>query len=331
MLFAIQRASTGPVCFRVVFGALLLSLLMGCGPSDDFSNPEAFPYTASLADSDSPFYPVDLTGDGRDERIQVQQEEAEQRGAVRVYTHERRTVGQVNFAGHIEEDLHFHDTNGDGQLEILVPQVKNDSLHLAIVDAQAEKQGRIFVTTGSPREESEGSIPWIAEVVDVQFDDVTANGDDEIIVTAKTRLARTPRGVFVRSFPEGEPVSEYRTGASITDPVLFNRENGVANLFFGSSAPNNGAHVGEMNDRNSYIASVGIKKGPEVEAELNWHRRMGEYGAVLTHTLATLMAPVHHRSLPMHGVIEVALVQTVLCVSILNRVIRSPCTPIPLK
>ena len=256
-----------------VLWMVLALLLTACSPDDDFSSPEAFPYTATLVDGSKPFYPVDLTGDGRDER--VLHLTGEQGNGFKLYTHERRTIDQVNFAGQIGENLYFEDTNGNGRLEILAPVMRNDSLYIMVVDAQGEKREQIFVMSGEPRVEPDGRIPWRAEAVDIVFDDVTGNGSDEIIVVAKTLLARTPRGVFVRSFPEGEPIGEYLTGASIRTPVFYDHENGSARLIFGSSSTNNQAFVGLMNDRNSYVAGIGFGGERDGNPALNWYRHMG--------------------------------------------------------
>lgn len=258
--------------YLLLWTALAL-LLAACSPTDDFSSPAAFPYTATYVDGNFPFYPVDLTGDGRDERV-VPLSGAEGNG-IKLYTHERRTIDQVNFAGQIGENLYFEDTNGNGRLEILAPVMRNDSLYIMVVDAQAQKREQIFVMSGEPRVEPEGTIPWRAAVEDIVFDDVTADGNEEIIVVAKTLLASTPRGVFVRSFPGGKSIGEYRTGASITTPAFYDHENGSARLIFGSTATNNQASVGRMNDRNSYVASIGLGGAQDGNPVLNWYRRMG--------------------------------------------------------
>jgi signal transduction histidine kinase len=255
---------------------LLLSVffLGACSLDEDVANPRSYPFTLDIVESAPAFYAVDLTGNGRDERVRKPVQETDAWSHIKMYRHDGRTIDQVNFAGEATKP-HFEDANGDGRLEMFVPVLHNDSLSLVVVDAQGQKREQIFIMSGEPREEAEGEIPWKAAVRDVHFADVTRDGEEELITAAVTHLARTPRGIFVHSFPEGDRLGRYLMGGYLRSPTFLVESENDKGVLFSTYSVNNGAQAGGLSDRSSHVGFVGLTGKTTEHPSLVWAEQIG--------------------------------------------------------
>lgn len=255
---------------------LLFSVLVlgACSLDEDVANPRSYPFTLDIVESSPAFYAVDLTGNGRDERVREPVQETETWSHIKMYRHDGRTIDQVNFAGEATKP-HFADANEDGRLEMFVPVLHNDSLSLVLVDAQGQKREQIFIMSGTPREEAEGEIPWKAAVRDVHFADVTGDGEEELITAAVTHLARTPRGIFVHSFPEGDPLGQYLTGGYLRSPTFLVESEDDKGILFSTYSVNNGARAGGLSDRASHVGFVELTGKMEENPSMKWAEQTG--------------------------------------------------------
>jgi signal transduction histidine kinase len=249
---------------------------VGCAASDEELDPTHYPGQLHQVDEDGPVEYVDLDGDGTDERILYHDPETpaisrEGRASLILRTLNNRTIDQVNFSGALGR-LHFADFEDDGRLEILVPVVRSDSLFLHVVDSQGRKQGRFFVTTGTPRVEPEGTMPWDPNVSDVFLSDVNGDGSPELVTLANTYYAQLPRGVWVHDLEQGVLLGEQVIGAAIRRGFVEDVDDDpYPELVFSTGSPNNGAVAGGMDDQHAYIAAFELSVAPRVQ----WKREMG--------------------------------------------------------
>ena len=201
----------------------------------------------------------------------------QERTPSRLSTLTRRTIQQVNYAATVVPDLQFVDLNTDGTLEILVPILRNDSLYVGVVSADGRKQDRFFVTAGQPRQEPEGEIAWDPWVTAAFMRDVTQDGAAELILGVTTRYAQQPRGVWVFSWPDAQLLGQVEVGAYLKldegDEAYVDDFDGDGRLelFFTSSASDNGGRAGGLSDRHAYVGAFELGATPR----LDWHRRVG--------------------------------------------------------
>ena len=260
---------------RIVAWILLAAAIGGC-TLPDATDPNIYPYQLAERQEVEAFMPVDLEGDGRDERIVTWRREGANSSpdAVVLATLDRRTIQQVNYAASVTDRVQALDLNSDGTLEIVVPLVRNDSLFLSIVSAEGRKQGQLFVTSGAPRTEPEGTLPWDPAVRYATMLDVTGDGRAELVVAVVTRYARLPRGVWVFSWPERQLLGQQVVGAMITGDQYASNfdDDGFIELFFTSAASDNGAVAGGLDDQHAYIGAFELRGTPRLE----WTREMGD-------------------------------------------------------
>ncbi len=255
----------------------LLLVIIGCGACTaphQAPDPEALPYRLEPQQEGTPFYAADLQGDGRDERVLLRKRSGDDTApnAVVLTTLGRRTIQQVNYAATMVDRIQFLDLDSNGVLEVLVPIVRNDSLYVSIVSADGRKMDRLFVTTGRPRVEPEGTMPWDPAVTGAFMADATNDGNPELILTVKTRYAQLPRGVWVFTWPEQQRLGQQVVGAMINQEHLGNFDDDAhPELFFTSSASDNGAEAGGLDDRHAYVGAFELGASPR----LQWHRAVG--------------------------------------------------------
>ena len=262
-------------CARLAIGLLLAVAVGGCA-FPDATDPNTYPYRLQEDQQVQPFIPVDLEGDGRDERI-IRWRRDEHTGspnAVVLATLDRRTIQQINYAGTVVGRIQALDLDSDGTLEVLVPLVRNDSLYLSIVSATGRKQGQLLITSGEPREEPEGTLPWDPRVRYATMVDATGDGRAELVVAAVTRYACLPRGVWVFSWPERRLLGKKVVGALITGEQHISNfdEDPPLELFFTSSASDNGAVAGGLDDQHAHIGAFELRGTPQLE----WTRTLGD-------------------------------------------------------
>ncbi len=262
----------------------IVLLVSGCTLGPDHLDPDTLPYRlntihhTSGSRSSYEIMHADLTGDGPDEYIlhpPNNERDPFSRSDITLYTPSGRTIEQVNFAGQATPPF-THDVTGDGRLEILVPVVHENTLGVHVVDATGNKLYHIPIMSGTPRQEPEGEIEWFANVHEMWLTDVTGDGDDELVTIATTRLARTPRGVFVHRLPDGEELSHWPTGTFMGNGVFIPRDSdNPPSIVYGSSAVNNGANVNGQDDRASHVGRIPLPSPLPDTLEQAWGRRTG--------------------------------------------------------
>ena len=125
--------------WRLIAMGLLVCTVAACRDGA-VPDPAGLPFRVEpRTEFSHPATPVDLDRDGSDEivyRYRPRQDVAYALSAVVLRSADLQTIDQVNYQGRLEP-LEFIDTDGDGNLEILVPIVRNDSLYYSIVGADA--------------------------------------------------------------------------------------------------------------------------------------------------------------------------------------------------
>ena len=255
---------------------LLLVFAGGSGCAlPDATDPNTYPYRLETDRDVRPFMPVDLEGDGRHERVfrWIRDGRTGSPNAVVLATLGGRTIQQVNYAGTVVDRIETLDLDSDGTRELLVPILRNDSLYISIVSAEGRKQGRLFVTSGQPRQEPEGALPWDPGVRYAAMVDATGDGRAELVVVAVTRYAQLPRGVWVFAWPGRQLLGKHVVGALISgDRYVGNfDEDSYGELFFTSAASDNGAVAGGLDDQHAYIGAFELRGTPRLE----WTRKLG--------------------------------------------------------
>lgn len=192
--------------------------------------------------------------------------------------HDGQIIDQVNYAEPIGYP-HVLDLESDGNLEILVPFVRNDSLFASFVDAQAQELYQIYLAKGKPRQVPSGHKPWDPQVRGIFLEDVNADGRAELITIIATRLARLPRGVWVHTLPKGKLLGKKIIGAipSVHESFLGDfDEDGRLEILLATGASDNGAVAAGMDDRHSYLIAFDLGLPPLVQPSVEWHVEMGD-------------------------------------------------------
>lgn len=225
----------------------------------------------------SAFIPVDLDGDGYDERVRVSKNmPSRTHDAIILREHDGQIIDQVNYStqANVLKDLHFVDMDGDDVLEVFVPYVKNDSLFINILDAQAKDKGTLFLTTGQPRQLQSGTVDWDPRLYDLFLHDVNADGREELVVVFSTGYAQQPRGVWVFSFPDGVLLGNKQIGAKPNVNIYrgdFDQDR-RQEVLFGTGTANNESHAGGFDDQHAYLMAIELAEAPEAE----WSAEMGD-------------------------------------------------------
>lgn len=259
---------------RALLGLLCAAILAGCFSGPD---PAKYPYRLRQTGQTGTVRFADLDQDGRPEEINTKEwgrknGDPMRRSAVTLKVHGGRTIEQVNYAGDLVASIHVLDIGRDGRQEVIVPFVRNDSLFLSVVSATGTKRQQFFVTAGSPRREPEGTLPWDPEVRAVYQTDATGDGETELVTVMMTRLARTPRGFWVHDLETGERLASWTSGAMIDAFALRDGVGeGQLDLLCASSASNNGARGGGLDDQHAYLFRVALGSSPTLE----WKRELG--------------------------------------------------------
>jgi len=249
---------------------VFLVFVSGCVSPFD---PDTHPNRLEPVDQRSTYRPVDLDGDGRDERVRKGQLPNGKEESVIIKSLSGRATAQVHFAGEIIS-LQFLDLTQNGDLEIVAAVVKEDSLFYNVVSAVGEKLHRFHVLSGEPRQEPGGTIQWDLRGAYIRRADVLGDGTPELISFFRTGYARQPRGVWIHTYPEGEQVGRQRIGGLVRGDFYFGDidEDTVSEWIFGTIATNNGAEAGGMRDDRAYLGAIEAGASPHVE----WSREIGE-------------------------------------------------------
>jgi len=259
------------ICVLALAGS---GLIGGCASEID---PTDFPYRLEETyRKNRPVRFVDLDQDGQADEMHVLQKPDAEYSAVKLRVHEGRVIEQVNFAGDLAPNIQFLDLQQDGQMEVLVPVVRHDSLFLSVVGAEGTKKMKLFVAEGEPRREPEGTIPWDPDVREVYRADANGDGEPELITVMMTRLARKPRGIWVHDLQTGERLFSWTSGAMVDAFALRDIENdGTLDFIGATAASNNGATGGGLDDRHAYLFRLSLNSGSGRTPQLIWKRRLG--------------------------------------------------------
>jgi len=259
-----------------VFFALAAALTGGCEAFD--RGPKSYPYRATQFETaDGTRHHRDLDGDGRDEILVEKPVGGEKDGpssyeALTIRTQAGQVISQTNFAGDVAGELQFADLGDDGRMETIVPVLRRDSLFLVLLDPRGRKRKTLYLTSGDPRKEPEGHLPWDPQVRGAHVADVNEDGQNELITVMVTRLARRPRGVWVHDLGTGERLGRWTTGAMI-DHFVFEDLVGsdAPELLAATGASNNGARGAGMDDQHAYLFLLDLPPQPD----LIWKRQLG--------------------------------------------------------
>ncbi len=241
---------------------LWLLMLVACAPSG-FPVPDQQPYTfeevIGISDDGQALF-VDLTGDNWDEIVSwAPQNPLENRAHITIRTHDSQTIDQVNFAGRISQPK-FLDIEGDGMTEILVPVIQGDSLFVTSVNFRGDKLNTIFLTSGSPRIEPDGNMPWDPSALKFFALDVMLDEAPELVTVVQTGFARLPRGILIHTL-DGVLLRQCIVGASMGMLHLLDvDDDGHWELLVAAGSADNGAIAGGFDDVNSYLLEFGLSK-----------------------------------------------------------------------
>jgi signal transduction histidine kinase len=264
-------------------------LLTACSGGDLGLDPRTLPFRFEVVrEFPHSTIAVDLDGDGQDEFVWVRTFNAPprwpnepRRDAVVLQTHRGEAIDQLNYVGQVLPP-HFLDVTGDTLPEILVPLLRNDSLFLSIADGRGRKLQSFLLTTGRPRIEPDGVLPWDPTIQAFYAVDITGDGNLELITVIATAFARAPRGVLVHDLRDGRLLGQALVGAALlahsppTGSVLADFDgDGTPEIIIASVSTNNGAAAGGFDDRHAYL--IVFRLVPEVEVA--WSRLMGELGS----------------------------------------------------
>ena len=260
---------------------------LGCGSETQTLDPEIQPYTLEEENHHvDPFWPIDLDSDGYDERVQITDPPpSHKKTALALHEFDGQIIDQVNYA-HPINNPHFLELD-DGDIDILVPFVRNDSLFASIVAVEGnevEKKQPIFLTSGKPRRENDGLIDWDPMIRGAFLEDVNADGHDELITVIATGYARRPRGVWVHSLQNGELLGHAEIAGMPSRDMSFIGDfddDGRQDIILSTGASNNGAVLGDMDDEHSYLVAFDIGIPPHVKPSVAWREEKGGLGTAM--------------------------------------------------
>lgn len=252
-------------CFLLGVVAFCCTPLLACTSGTETLDPDKLPYTLEEVFWESKFYPADLDGDGRDERVRVSRNvPSREHDALILRQFDGQLIGsELGYSEQAEivGDPHFLDLDSDGVLEVLLSIVRNDSLFLSIVDGQtAQEREQIFLTNGAPQPQGGGFIPWDPKVRAIFREDIDGDGVYELVTVISTGYVPRPRGVFIHSLDDGRLLDDHLIGADPVPDIFFGDFDGDDQweVVFATGAPNNGGNEGDLDDRHSYLVAVNL-------------------------------------------------------------------------
>jgi nitrogen-specific signal transduction histidine kinase len=253
-----------PATLRGLFPATAgLLALAACADGRGASVPDALPFVAQhVRDFSERSTFADLDGDGRDEILHLLPDRPVGVDVLRILGQGSEIVDQFNIVGDLLPP-HVLDWDGDGEVEVFMPFTRNDSLHLTVGDVRGRKLFSFALTSGVPRVEPDGVLPWDPSVVLFTTADVDGRRGPELVTVVRTNLARSPRGVFVHTLPDGEALGALEFGAAVHQATELDLDgDGAKELLLASLATDNGANAGGLDDLHSYVLAVRVARTP---------------------------------------------------------------------
>ncbi len=216
-----------------------------------------FPYIFKVQkkiDRDS--YIFDLDHNGEDEFVVLGNKNLEFNTLSRIHIrdHEYALIEQVNFNGKLQRPYAI-DWNEDGDDEILMPYIRNDSLFMQILNWRGKKLKHAFMLAADNFPDRNRNQPWTGHISSLLWHDLDHDAKKEIIIFMSEGHARAPRGIFVY---EGETITlrwKFEIGPAIpTKPYLIDSNNDdYMEILFPTSAPSNGYQKNGSDDQHSYL------------------------------------------------------------------------------
>lgn len=239
--------------------------IAGCGDTPD---PRALPYRLVEENSShAPAAAVDLDGDGADEivfRYTPSQMDPGGMTALWLRRPDGRTINQINFDGLVLPPS-FLDMDDDGRPEIVAPVLRGDSLFVTASTGSGTKLFSFLLTTGVPRVETDGVLPWDPQVHEMLLTDVDGDGVRDLVTVVLTGYARHPRGVFAHRVPTGELIGSAVVGAQFRETVIDDIDgDGDLEILAITRATENGARAGGLDDSHAYLLEFELSPRPRV-------------------------------------------------------------------
>lgn len=238
------------------------------------------PYRLEKVFETGAFWPIDLDGDGRDERVSYAYPNASPDPiTLDISRSDGQPIDHLHYGQKLEGRPHFLDVDGDDVLETLVAFVRNDSLYASFVNyPKVNEVLRLPLTSGAPRPVTGGFIPWDPVIRDAFIEDVNHNGHEELVTIIATRRARLPRGVWIHSLSDRQLLGHYIVGAMPEYDGNFLGDfdmDGQYEVMLATGASDNGAEAGNMNDQTSYLFAFDLGIPPDTLPDVEWYRETG--------------------------------------------------------
>lgn len=267
-----MHLGVSPSILGKTFAVLTASaLVVGCSRNPSPYNSRTLSYrVVPVVEYGESVVAFDLDGDGVDEIIDYDPpfRRTPRWQPVLVKTQSGVLIDQVNLAGKPLKP-HSLDLDADGNPELLLPYLRNDSLFVTICDSRARKLFGFFLLRGEPVHEPDGVHPFGVQIP--AFYAVDVDGDTTVELVTMVH-GRRVRGVLVSSLPAGDSLGFLQVGSFLKDVHVTDTDsNGVLELIAGGWAVDNGAWGNGMDDRHSYTAVIDL----ELPLRLRWSRLNG--------------------------------------------------------
>lgn len=256
---------------RVVL-ACVATGLAGCVPKD---SPLRYPFVLHIeTQGGAGIWAADLDGDGVDEDLLLRNPAPSPsvRGPTRsiLFASHGEPYEQTNYSGEVLEPR-FLDVVGDARPEVVVPVIRHDSLFLSVASGEGKKLFGFFLTSGRPRTEPDGTLPWDPSISGMWAVDLDGDGIKELVTSVTTVYAREPRGIIVNALPGGEEIGEALVGAYPVSALLDDFDgDGHPDVLMATFNSQHGADRGGFSDASAYLIRIALTPLPHV----TWSRTL---------------------------------------------------------